>query len=60
MKTISKRYLKKEAGDFLSKRSLKLGIMAFAATAVFKLGKAVVDSLPEIREYLATKQDVHP
>ena len=58
MKTISKRYLKKEAGNFLSTRSLKLGAMAFAATAVFKIGKAVVDSLPEIREYLANKQAV--
>lgn len=59
MKTISKRYLKKEAGNFFSRRSLKLGIMAFAATAVLKVGKAVIESLPEIRQYLASKQDVH-
>lgn len=59
MKTISKKYLKKEASDFLSTRSLKLGVLAFAATAVFKIGKAVVDSMPEIREYLASKESVH-
>lgn len=59
MKKISKDYVKKEASNFLSARSLKLGVMAFAATAVFKLGKAVVDSLPEIKEYLARKEDVH-
>jgi uncharacterized membrane protein len=60
VKTISKNYLKKEASNFLSRRSLKFGVMAFAATAVFKIGKAVVDSLPEIRDYLNSKQDVHP
>lgn len=59
MKKISKDYVKKEASNFLSVRSLKLGAMAFAATAVFKLGKAVVDSLPEIKEYLSRKEDVH-
>lgn len=59
MKKISKDYVKKEASNFLSVRSLKLGAMAFAATAVFKLGKAVVDSLPEIKEYLARKENVH-
>lgn len=56
MKGISKTYLKSEASNFLSTRSLKFGLMAFAATAVFKLGKAIVDSLPEIRDYLAAKE----